>query len=452
MDQWAGVVLAAGQGVRMKSRTPKVLHPVCGKEMIRYPLELLKESGVGHIVVVVSPSNGAAIQELLGNEVEYLVQPEVLGTGDAVHRAVGVLGCRATHLLVQNADVPLVKLESMQRLMERHRAESSQMTMLTVTGVKTADLGRVLRDQQGQVVNIVEATDWEGPSDSPAEVNVGTYCFEMDWLKNHLERIEPSVKGEKYLTALVPIGVSQGSRIQGVAAQDPSEMLGVNNRLQLAQVEAVQRQRILERCMLGGVTIQDPCSVYIDANVTIGADTVILPNTMLLGLSNIGEECQIGPNTVIRDCSVGDRCRVTASMLEESVMDNDVDMGPFSHLRPGTRLETGVHIGNYVEVKNSRLATGAVTGHFCYLGDADIGAKVNIGAGTITCNYDGKEKQFTIVEEGAFIGCDTMLVAPVTVGAKATTGAGAVVTKDVPQGRLAIGVPARIREKKSDDA
>ena len=448
MEQWAGIVLAAGQGVRMKSRLPKVLHRICGKELIRYPVDLLHQLGIRRIVVVASPTNGPAIQALLGDQVEYVTQPAVLGTGDAVNRAADHLQGQAEHILVQNADVPLVRLESVQRLMESHLAGSHHMTMLTVAGVETHDLGRVLRDQQGQVSDIVEAADWTQDKELPAEVNVGVYCFNASWLRDNLAHLEASPKGEKYLTSLAAMGSAGKARIQGVVASDPAEMLGVNNRIQLAQVEAIQRQRVLRKWMLAGVTLQDPASVYIDADVTIGQDTLILPNTMLLGQTHIGEECEIGPSSVIRDSTIGDRCRVTASMLEESIMEHNVDIGPFSHLRPGTYLETGVHIGNFVEVKNSRLATGAVSGHFSYLGDATIGSGVNIGAGAITCNYDGKDKLPTVIEAGAFIGCDTMLVAPVTVGAEAVTGAGAVVTKDVPKGRLAVGVPARMIGRK----
>jgi bifunctional UDP-N-acetylglucosamine pyrophosphorylase/glucosamine-1-phosphate N-acetyltransferase len=416
MNQWAGIILAAGQGVRMKSRLPKVLHCVCGKELIRYPVDLLRQLGIRRIMVVVSPDNGPAIQDLLGDQVEYVTQPAVLGTGDAVNRAVAQLQGQAEHILVQNADVPLVQLESVRRLAESHVAGSHHMTMLTVADVETQDLGRVLRNKKGQVIDIVEAAHWTETREAPAEVNVGVYCFNASWLRENLSRLEPSPK--------------------------------VNNRIQLAQVEAIQRQRVLRKWMLAGVTLQDPASVYIDADVTIGQDTLILPNTMLLGQTHIGEECEIGPSSVIRDSTIGDRCRVTASMLEESIMEHNVDIGPFSHLRPGTYLETGVHIGNFVEVKNSRLATGAVSGHFSYLGDATIGSGVNIGAGAITCNYDGKDKLPTVIEAGAFIGCDTMLVAPVTVGAEAVTGAGAVVTKDVPKGRLAVGVPARMIGRK----
>ena len=234
-------------------------------------------------------------------------------------------------------------------------------------------------------------------------------------------------------------------------ASDPAEAFGVNNRVQLAIVASVQRERILEKWMLEGVTIIDPGSVCIDAGVTIGQDTVILPNTMLQGTTAVGEDCTIGPNSVIQDSRIGNGCRITASMLEEAIVDSGSDVGPFSHLRPGADLGPNVHVGNFVEVKNSRMAAGAVSGHFSYLGDASIGANVNIGAGTITCNYDGRDKLPTVIGEGAFIGCDTMLVAPVTVGPNAATGAGAVVTRDVPQGRLAVGVPARMLPRKSGE-
>ena len=432
----------------MKSRLPKVLHRVCGKEIIRYPVDLLRQLGVRRVMVVVSPTNGQAIQDLLGDQVEYVTQPEVLGTGDAVNRVTGHLAAGAEHLLVLSGDVPLLGLDSTRQMMGLHVKAAGDMAVLTAAGVATQDLGRVLRDEQGQAVDIIEARDWKGPSDGPAEVNGGVYCFSVAWLEDNLGRIEPSPQGEKYLTSLVGIGAARGAKIQGVNCAESTELLGVNNRLQLSQVESVQRQRILEGWMLAGVTIQDPASVYVDADVTIGQDTQVYPNTAICGRTSIGEECHIGPNSIIQDSNLGDRCRVTASMLEEATLESDVAVGPFSHLRPGAYLETGVYLGNFVEVKNSRLATGAVSGHFSYLGDARVGARVNIGAGTVTCNYDGKDKLVSVIEDGAFIGCDTMLVAPVTVGANAATGAGAVVTKDVPAARLAVGVPARIIDRK----
>jgi bifunctional UDP-N-acetylglucosamine pyrophosphorylase/glucosamine-1-phosphate N-acetyltransferase len=318
------------------------------------------------------------------------------------------------------------------------------MTLLTAAGVAVQDLGRVQRDQQGRVVDIVEARDWRGPGgpeSAGAEVNAGVYCFAAPWLGDTLKRVEPSSSGERYLTSLVALGAASGAGVEAVATGDPSEALGINNRVQLAQLEAIARQRIRERWMLEGVTITAPATVYIEADVTIGQDTVILPNTMLLGKTSIGENCQVGPGAVVRDTVVGNRCRVTASVLEESTLEDEVDIGPFSHLRPGAYLETHVHIGNYVEVKNSRLGAGTASGHFSYLGDATIGEGVNIGAGTITCNYDGYQKSQTVIGAHAFIGSNTALVAPVTVGEGAVIGAGSVITRDVKSGALALTRP-----------
>ena len=263
----------------------------------------------------------------------------------------------------------------------------------------------------------------------------------------NLQKIEAEVGEERYLTELAAIAVRQGESVSALRSDDPVEVLGINNRVELASLEDIKRRRIRERLMLNGVTISDPTSVMIDEGVTIGQDTMILPNTMLLGNTAIGSGCEIGPGSVIRDSVIGDDCKITSSAVEEAVMESKVDIGPFSHLRPGTYLESGVHIGNYVEVKESRFAAGAVMGHFGYIGDASIGANVNVGAGTVTCNYDGKDKHRSVVEKGAFVGCDTMLVAPVTVGAGAVTGAGAVVTKDVPPAGLVVGVPARILDR-----
>ncbi len=453
--QWAGVILAAGHGVRMKSRIPKVLHQVCGKELIRYPVELLRQLGVGTVVVVVSPDNASRIRETLGDAVEYATQLEMKGTGDALTWALKQLNGRAEQLLVLNGDVPLLTLDSVRLLCQRHLEKAAALSLLTAQTAAGQDLGRVIRDNQGRIVDIVEAGDRMGPPDHEtpghqapdhqrAEVNVGVYCFSSGFLAANLKRIEPNRQGEKYLTSLAALGAKSGEPICSETCGDPDESMGVNNRLQLSQAEAIQRRRILESWMLAGVTIQDPASVYIGGDVTVGQDSIILANTALRGHTSIGEDCQIGPNSVIEDSAVGDGCRITASVLEEATVEAGVEIGPFSHLRPGAYLESGVHLGNYVEIKNSRLSTGAVCGHFSYLGDATIGAGVNIGAGTVTCNYDGRDKLPTVIEAGAFIGCDTMLVAPVTVGANAATGAGAVVTKDIPAARLAVGMPARI--------
>ncbi len=450
MSQWAGVVLAAGMGARMNSRLPKVLHRVCGKEMIRYPVELLRRLGAGRVVVVASPTNFEALNQLLGDEVEFVVQPSATGTGDALALTAELLGNSADNLLVLGADSPLVQTDTVKELMASHLGSSSHMTILVGQAQTPGDLGQVLRDGSGRVTGIVEAADGPGAGEGQAEVNGGVYCFSAPWLWQNLPRIQASQSGERYLTSLVAIGAGNGSKISGIGTPDAAQLQGVNNRVQLAQVESVLRQRINHQWMLGGVTILDPASVFIDAEVTIGRDAVILPNTMLLGRTAVGEESEIGPGSVLRDSAVGNRCRVTASMLEGATMEDGADIGPFSHLRPGAYLESGVHVGNFAEVKESRLASGVLMGHFGYVGDASIGANVNLGAGMVTCNYDGRDKHRTNIGAGAFVGCDTMLVAPVTVGAGAVTGAGSVITEDVPPGRLAVGVPARIVKEKSD--
>ncbi len=441
----AGVVMAAGEGRRMRSRIPKPLHRICGREMVRYPVELLKDAGANRVVVVVSPDNQDAIKAVLGDSVEYAIQPRRDGTASALACCAPLLQGQAELVLVVGGDTPLVTAESVARLLSEHTSNAAQMTLLTAPARSLTDLGRVIAEA-GMVSRIVEATDAAGTlDDSAPDVNAGVYCFESEWLWPALKKARPSPSGERYLTALAAIGYADGARVFAAAASDPSEALGVNDRIQLSVAEEAMRQRIRERWMLAGVTMSDPASVHIDADAAIGMDTVILPNTMILGNSSIGENCEIGPGTVIRGTVIGSNCRVTASMLEEATMEDHTDVGPFSHLRPGAYLESGVHIGNYVEVKESRFKSGAVMGHFGYAGDATIGARVNLGAGMITCNYDGKDKHRTVVEDDAFIGCDTMLVAPVTVGKGSITGAGSVVTKDIPPARLAVGVPATIK-------
>lgn len=442
-----GVVMAAGDGRRMRSRIPKPLHRVCGREMVRYPVELLWAAGVSRVVVVVSPGNEDAVKSVLGDSVEYAVQGRPDGTAGAVACCAGRLQGAADRALVLGSDSPLVTAESVARLLAVHQSQSAQMTLLTAPDVGAEGLGRVTA-QDGRVSAIVEAADaGDAPGDRAGMVNAGVYCFDGAWLWPALERTPVSASGERYLTALAAVGAGDGAGVFAAEAVDPAEAFGVNDRRQLAVAEEVMRHRIRERWLLAGVTMTDPASVYIEADAVVGMDTVILPNTMLLGRTSVGENCEIGPNTVVRDSAVGNHCRVTASVLEGAVMEQHTDIGPFSHLRLGAYLESGVHIGNYVEIKASRFKAGAVMGHFGYAGDATIGARVNVGAGMVTCNYDGKDKHPTVVGDDAFIGCDTMLVAPVTVGAGSITGAGAVVTKDVPPGRLAVGVPASIKRE-----
>ena len=447
MDEIAGIVLAAGLGKRMMSRLPKSLHRVCGKELVRYPVDLLRQCGIKQVFVVVSPANRDALRAALGDAVEYVVQPEPRGTGDAVACCAEAVGALAKHVVVTGGDTPLVREESLLRLLNGR--EGRRMGFLTGRDPSLEDLGRVTR-RDGMVTGIVEAAVNDGSAEVSgwsAELNAGVYCLEAAWLWDSIRKLSPAPSGEYYLTDLAGIAAKEGSNVASAPVTDPSELLGVNDRIQLARAEAVQLQRLRVHWMMRGVTMTDPASVFVDFDATIGMDTVIRPNTMVLGRSNIGEGCEVGPGSVVRDSSIGDGCRVTSSVVEESVMEAGSDIGPYSHLRPGAYLESGVHIGNFVEIKESRLSAGTLMGHFGYVGDATIGAKVNVGAGTVTCNFDGRDKHRTVIEDGAFIGCDTMLIAPVTVGSQAVTGAGAVITKDVPPARLAVGVPAKIRDK-----
>ena len=444
----AGVVLAAGRGRRMQSKYPKALHRVCGKALVRYPVELLRQAGAQRVVVVVSPGHRAALEQELGDAVEYAVQPQPLGTADALAAAAGLLQGQAGRLLVSGGDTPLVSLESARRLLA---AGDMPMTLLAGEPLWPLDLGRVIESSAG-VERIIEAADDVDGAGAPARQNAGVYAFDAQWLWETLPQVGFSSNGERYLTALAEIAARQGNPAAAAALQDPEELFGVNDRQQLAAAEFAMRERIRRHWMQHGVTLNDPGSVYIDADAIIGQDTVIRPNTSILGRSVIGEDCEIGPGSILRDSRVGQGCRVTASVLEEAVLGDGSDIGPFSHLRPGAHIEAGVHLGNFVEVKESRIASGSAMGHFGYVGDAEVGPGVNLGAGVVTCNYDGQDKHRTIIEAGAFIGCDTMLVAPVSVGAGAVTGAGAVVTRDVPAARLAVGVPATIRDTRRQPA
>ena len=447
MDTWAGVVMAAGKGTRMRSRVPKALHKVCGRELVLYPVEALRNVGVSRIVVVAAPDSVEEIKGVLGDSVEYVLQPQSLGTGDALLQSASLLKGQSEHVMVLNADLPLIRPDTLVRLSSRHVSGDSCITLLSAVLPSTDGMGMVKRNEANGVVEVIEASELSSEEDSgtPSEVNGGAYCFKAAWLWDSLPDIEKASRGEFYLTSMIGKAASDGNRVEALVSEDPQEILGVNNRLELSRAETVMRWRINEHWMLEGVTMIDPDSIFIDASVELGHDTIVYPNTMLLGQSKVGNGCTLGPGAMIQDSVIGDGCKVIASFLEGATLEESVEIGPFSHLRPGAHLENGVHVGNFGEVKNSRLGRGVAMGHFGYVGDASIGASVNLGAGTVTCNYDGVSKHRTIVEEEAFIGCDTMFVAPVRVGARAVTGAGAVVTKNVPPGRLAVGVPATIK-------
>lgn len=439
------VILAAGQGTRMRSKLPKVLHPIAGRPMVLFALDAV--CGMTETVPVLVVGHGAdQVRTLLGDRVVYAVQQPQLGTGHAVLQARQALEGRCDSVLVLYADMPLLRAETLHSLVAAHAEQHDPVTMLTCVRDDSMGFGRVLRDSSGLVTAIVEEAHATSEQLAVKELNPGVYCFNAAWLWDHLPRLTVSPKGEYYLTDLVTFAVSEGHHVCGIRMADPVEAYGINTRVHLSYAESVARQRIREALMLSGVTIVDPASTYIDAGVTVGQDTILYSNTHLSGSTRVGEDCHIGPNSILRDSVVGDRCRLIAAVVEEAELENDVSVGPFAHLRKGAYLASGVHMGNFGEVKNSRLGPGTKMGHFSYLGDAQVGSNVNIGAGTITCNFDGEQKQPTIIDEGAFIGSDTMLVAPVRVGKGAKTGAGSVVTHDVAPGSVVYGVPARPRK------
>lgn len=415
--------------------------------MILHSLAALNGLGNGPPLIVVGHGS-EAVQEAVGDRAEFVLQAEQKGTGHAVQQAAAALKKGGDLVLVCNADLPLLRAETLNKLVETQKKNEGPFSLLTVHASQPRGFGRIVRGEDGGVQAIVEEAEATPEQLALTELNVGAYCFRVDWLLPALENLKPSAKkGEIYLTDLVAVAVNEGQRVQPLALEDASEAIGVNSRVHLAQAEAALRRRINEAWMEAGVTLADPNTTYIDQSVSIGADTLILPNTTLQGATRIGANCRIGPNSILRDTTTGDECRVEASVLEGATLGKGVDVGPFAHLRAGADLADGVHVGNFGEIKNSKLGPGVKMGHFSYIGDATIGAHTNIGAGTITANYDGENKNPTEIGENVFIGSDTMLVAPLKIGEGARTGAGAVVTKDVPPHTVVVGVPARAIRK-----
>ena len=441
------VILAAGQGTRMNSALPKVLHPLNNKSLVRYSIDLAVAVASQRTVVVIG--NGAEqVRQAIGDGVEFAVQPHRLGTANAVQAASALLSREEGAILVISADMPLLTPQTLSRLVKIQADSSAPMTLLTVRSDNPRGFGRIIRGADGAVIEIVEEAQATAEQLRIEELNVGAYCFSSHWLWQALEKIKLSPKGEYYLTDTVAVAVSEGRKALAVTVEAEEEALGINNRLHLAEAEKVIRHRINQAHMLAGVTMTDPDLVYIDDTVRIGKDTVLLPNTRLLGSTVIGENCEIGPDTIISDSQIGSHCHLLASIIEGAVVEDEVGMGPFCHLRKGAHLGRGVHMGNFGEVKDSYLMPGVKMGHFSYIGNATIGENVNIGAGTITCNFDGVHKHPTVIGEDTFIGSDTMLVAPIKIGKGAKTAAGAVVTHDVADYEVVAGVPARPMKKK----
>jgi bifunctional UDP-N-acetylglucosamine pyrophosphorylase/glucosamine-1-phosphate N-acetyltransferase len=440
-------------GTRMRSRMPKVLHPAAGRPLLAHVLAALDEVGA-RLVLVLSPESASARALASDNAIVALQDPP-RGTGDAVRVALEAASdeqdAQGVALIVYG-DTPLVRAETLKALIELRAAHSAVLALLSGEVGRENAYGRIVRDAKGDVSRIVEARLATALEKALPESNLGAYAADLAWLRGAVARLRPNATGEVFLTDLVALAVADGERVAAHRTPDPDEGRGVNTRVELAAVEDLLRRRIRERHMLAGVTFHDPESSLVDAGVEIAPDAVIERGSILEGKTKVGGGTRVGPYSILRDSTVGANCRVEASFLEGATLEDEVTIGPFSHLRPGAYLERGVGMGNFGEVKNARLGAGTKMHHFSYVGDASVGKRVNIGAGAITLNYDGVRKHRTEIGDDAFIGSDTLLRAPVKVGKNAATGAGAVVTRDVPDDHIGIGMPARMRKRQKPSA
>ena len=435
----AVIILAAGKGVRMNSRLPKVLHPVLKKPMLLRVVEAARELSPRRICVVVGHGRDAVARTLEGYAAETVVQEPQLGTGHAVSCCGDVLGDFGGDVLILSGDVPSAGAATLRELVDSHSESGADVSFVTASVENPRGYGRIVRDPDGRVLRVVEEKDATGAERELNEINAGIYCARSDFLWESLGMLDSeNSQGEYYLPGIVDLCVSSGKKLRAVAA-DPKEVLGVNTREELAEAERAARRQINRRHMENGVTITDPETAYISEDARIGKDTIIYPNTHVFGKSVIGSGCRVGPSVYVEDSTVGDgvEIRFSSYLVGCEVGDGTV-MGPFCHLRPEARVGEGAKIGNFVEIKKSEIGRGSKVPHLSYVGDAEVGEGVNVGAGTITCNYDGRDKHRTVIEDGAFIGSDTMLVAPVKVGAGAVTAAGSTITKDVSPDALAI--------------
>ena len=438
------VILAAGKGRRMVSALPKVVHRICGRAMVAYVLDTLAELGIASPIVVVG-HEGDQVRAILGGRARYVVQGEQLGTGHAVIQALPLLEGFAGTVLILYGDVPLLRSETLDTLLAHHHAQGAAATVLTDLREDPTGYGRIVRDTSGNVRRIVEELDASPDEREVREINAGTYAIEAGALRDALRMVQPAnAQGEYYLTDVIGLLLERGHTVAAVVAGDSHETMGINSRRELAEVEAVMRRTILGEVMDGGVTVIDPATTFVHAGVQVGRDTVLHPGVHLEGATTVGEGCTIGPNARLVDAQIGSRVTIVASTITKSSVDDDSRVGPYSNLRAGVRLGRFVEVGNYAEMKNATIGDHTKVHHMSYIGDATVGTGVNIGAGTVTCNYDGRAKHATIIEDGAFIGSDTMLIAPVRVGREGVTGAGSVVKRDVPARAVAVGVPARV--------
>jgi bifunctional UDP-N-acetylglucosamine pyrophosphorylase / glucosamine-1-phosphate N-acetyltransferase len=434
MTSLAAVILAAGKGTRMRSKMPKVLHPVAGRPMIRYALELPEALGASPVVVVLGHQTDHVKRVLPPTGWQAVEQTEQLGTGHAVRQTEEILKDFPGDVLMLYGDVPLLRVETLRQLVETHRRSGAVATVLTAVMEQPGRLGRVVREPAGRVVRIVEALDATEAERAIREVNTGTYCFQASFLYPALQDLRAdNSKGEYYLTDVIGAACRAGLQVQAVQTEDWREAVGVDSKADLAMAEAIMRRQVLERLMVEGVTILDPPSTYVHPQVRVGRDTVLYPNTYLLGNTVIGEDCEVWPNSVICDSTLEDGVVILPScVITGSTIASGSSVGPFAHLRPESVLRKDVKVGNFVEVKKSLLGEGSKAAHLSYIGDVVMGKDVNVGAGFIACNYDGERKNETIIEDEVFIGSDSQIIAPLRIGKGAYIATGTTVRKEVP--------------------
>ncbi|MBL6009288.1 bifunctional UDP-N-acetylglucosamine diphosphorylase/glucosamine-1-phosphate N-acetyltransferase GlmU [Bacillus halotolerans] len=448
MDKRFAVVLAAGQGTRMKSKLYKVLHPVCGKPMVEHVVDEALKLSLTKLVTIVG--HGAEeVKKQLGDKSEYALQAEQLGTAHAVKQAQPFLADEKGVTIVICGDTPLLTAETMEAMLKEHTQKEAKATILTAVAEDPTGYGRIIRGESGAVQKIVEHKDASEEERLVTEINTGTYCFDNEALFRAIDQVSNNnVQGEYYLPDVIEILKNEGETVAAYQTGNFQETLGVNDRVALSQAELFMKERINKRHMQNGVTLIDPMNTYISPEAVIGSDTVIYPGTVIKGEVQIGEDTIIGPHTEIMNSSIGSRTVIKQSVVNNSKVGNDVNIGPFAHIRPDSVIGNEVKIGNFVEIKKTQFGDRSKASHLSYVGDAEVGTDVNLGCGSITVNYDGKNKYLTKIEDGAFIGCNSNLVAPVTVGEGAYVAAGSTVTEDVPGKALAI---ARARQVNKDD-
>jgi len=436
----ACIILAAGEGTRLKSKYPKALQPLCGKPLVLHAIDAAHAAGADPVVVVIGAGAEQMRTTLAGSDVRIAYQAERKGTGDAVMCAETALEGYQGDVLVTCADIPLVRPQTLSQLAAEHSQSGAAATVLTTICPDPTGYGRMVRDEDGRVQQIIEHDDADPQIQQINEINTSIYCFQATALFGALPRLNAeNVQGEYYLTDVIPQLLDEGHTVAAVTAPDWHEVMGINTRAQHAEAEKIARDRVRQRLMDDGVMLMDPASTFIDCEVEIGPDTVIWPGAALLGKTHIGSDCLIESNVRIENCQIADRVQVRhCSVVSDSLLGNKVQVGPFAHIRDDSEIREQACIGSYAEVVRSVVGPRTYDKHFSYLGDAQVGADVNIGAGVITCNYDGQAKHRTVIGEGAFIGSDAAIIAPVTIGAGAYIGAGSVITKDVPPNALAV--------------